>query len=175
MEKTVKLRAYTDAGIAAEAQNKPAEDRSKSQEYAKLNSLLEEERSKSLENLKTIVQLRESLKQEQARAVEAGRKAAELEAKLREHALLEANELARKNAQIEEEKKKTLEHQKTIDQLREMLKQEQAKSAGATDKTAELEAMSKELAMLEAKVKDMSGVLNKIASIAEAGKLLGNA
>ena len=82
-------------------------------------------------------------------------------------------ELVKKNAQLEEEKKKSLEQAKTIEQLKESLKQEQAKSSGAIDQSAELEAKTKELVMLEAKIKDLSGALGKIASIAEAGKLAG--
>ncbi len=56
---------------------------------------LEEERSKTLKLLKEIVQLRESLKQD--------RVLAEREAKLSRLATVEENQLARKNAQLEEE------------------------------------------------------------------------
>ena len=43
------------------------------------------------------------------------------------------------------------------------------------DKSAELEAKAKEVALLEAKVKDLSGALNRISSIAAAGKTVGDA
>lgn len=89
-------------------------------------------------------------------------------------------ELANKNAQLEEVKSKLLEHLKTIEQLRESLKQEQAKTAEMAKKTAMLEAKLKELAELEnkvkkvaeleAKVKELSEVLGKISGIAATGK-----
>jgi len=213
MDKTVKIRAYSDDAKSNASQGNLTEDQNSSLELAKKNAQLEEEKkkslehlktieqlreslrqeqakaaelvkktaglganefavkdaqleeekSRSLENLKTIVQLRESLKQEQAKTAEMVKKAAEQEAKVKDFAVAEANELARKNAQLEEQKK-SLEQMKTIVQLRESLKQEQAKSAGAADKAAKLEA----------KVKDLNGVLSKISSIAEAGKLASN-
>jgi hypothetical protein len=164
MDKTVKLRAYDEAAKSDVPQAKPAEDKSIALELAKKASLLEEEKIKSLELLKTIVQLRESLKQEKA-------KTAELDAKLTRLNALEESQLAKKNAQLEEEKKRSLEYMRTIEQLRESIKQDQARNAETEKKAAELEAKSKELAMLEAKVKDLSVVLNKISSIAVAGKL----
>jgi t-SNARE complex subunit (syntaxin) len=69
-------------------------------------------------------------------------------------------ELAKKNAQLEEVKSKLLEHLKTIEQLRESIKQEQAKAAEMVTKTAGLEA----------KVKELSEMLSKISGIAAAGK-----
>jgi uncharacterized protein YoxC len=75
---------------------------------------------------------------------------------------------------------KLLEHLKTIEQLRESLKQEQANTAGIAKKTAGLEAKIKELseqenqekklAELEAKVKELSEMLSRISGIAAAGK-----
>ena len=89
-------------------------------------------------------------------------------------------ELANKNAQLEGMKSKLLEHFKTIEQLRESLKQEQAKSAGMAEKTVMLEAKVKELAglesnvkkvaELEARVKELSEKLSMISGIAAAGK-----
>ncbi|MBI5626010.1 MAG: hypothetical protein HY935_02230 [Nitrosomonadales bacterium] len=91
-----------------------------------------------------------------------------------------ALELVKKTAQLEEEKKKSLEHLKTIEQLREILKQEQAKAAEMARKIAGLEAKvkdstgpeakAKEFAALEAKVKELTEVLGKISGIAAAGK-----
>ena len=135
---------------------------------------LEEEKSRSLENLRTIVQLRESLKLEQAKSAEMAKKMVELDAKVKALAVLEENQFAKKNAQLEEEKRKSLEHIQTIEQLRESLKQEQAKTADMVKMTAELEARTKELAELEAKVKDLNGLLSKISSVAAMGKLVSD-
>jgi phage-related minor tail protein len=89
-------------------------------------------------------------------------------------------EFAKKNARLEEENKKLLEHVKTIEELRESLKQEQAKTAemanmavGLEDKLkdlAGLEAKVKKVAELEARVKELTEVLGKISAIAAAGK-----
>jgi DNA repair exonuclease SbcCD ATPase subunit len=91
-----------------------------------------------------------------------------------------ALELAKKNALIAEEKNKLLEHMKTIEQLRESLKQEQANAAEMAKKmtaleakaqsSAELEAQAKKSAELEAKVKELTEALGKISGIASAGK-----
>ncbi len=131
---------------------------------------LEEEKSRGLENLKTIVQLRESLKLEQAKTAEMVKIISELEAKAKEAASLEANGLAKKSAELEEEKLKSIEQTKMIEQLRDGLKQEQAKTAGMADKLAELDARTKEAAALEIKVKELTDALGKIATIAAAGK-----
>lgn len=89
-------------------------------------------------------------------------------------------ELAKKNAQLEEVKGKLLEHLKTIEQLRESLKQEQAKTAEMANMAVGLEAKVKELSEqetkvkkvteLEAKVKELTEALGKISGIAAAGK-----
>lgn len=183
MDKTVKVRAYPDDAKSNVPRSNLTEDQDKMVELVKKNALLEEESKKSREYLKMIEQLKESLKQEQVRT-------AKLEAKVNDLAALEANDLAMKNAQIEEEKNKSLEHLKTIGQLRESLKQEQAKAAemagnkaalearikelsGLEDKVkavAELEAKVKELPALEAKVKELTDALGKISGIAAAGK-----
>jgi len=91
-----------------------------------------------------------------------------------------ALELVKKNAQLEEVKSQLLGHLKTIEQLRESLKQEQAKTAAMANKIAGLEAKvkesvgleakAKEFAQLEAKVKELTEVLGKISGIAAAGK-----
>jgi len=220
MDKTVKIRAFSDDAKSVAPQSNLTDDHNKSIELANKNAQLEEERklsleqlkiieqlreslkqeqakmaemakktagmdanelavkdaqleeekSRSLENLKMIVQLRESLKQEQAKTAEMAKNKAEQDAKLKDLAVLEASELAKKNAQIEDVKSKSLEYLNTIDQLKESLKQEQAKAAGMVDKTAELEVKTKELALLEAKVTELTEALGKISSIAATVK-----
>lgn len=168
MEKTVKIRAFPDSAGSGDAQGSPADE--KAIELAMKDAQIEEERSRSLEHLKTIVQLRESLKQEQARTAEAARKATELDARVKGMTALETNELARKSAELEEEKQKSLEQTKTIEQLRESLKQEQARTEGMADKLAEMDAATRERAALESRVRELTGALGKIAAIAAAGK-----
>ena len=91
-----------------------------------------------------------------------------------------ALELVKKNAQLQEEKNKSLEMQMIIDQLQESLKEEQAKSAEIAEKAIMLEARVKELteqganatkvAELEGRVKELTELLGKISGIASAGK-----
>lgn len=91
-----------------------------------------------------------------------------------------ALELANKNAQLEEAKNKVLEHLKTIEQLREDIKQEQAKTTEMATMALGLEVKVKALSEqedkvkkfveLEAKVKELTERLDKIAEIATAGK-----
>ena len=91
-----------------------------------------------------------------------------------------ALELAKKNAQLEEAKNKLLEHVKTIEQLREDIKQEQAKTAEMATMALGLEAKVKELSAqevkvkkvveLETRVKELTDALDKISGIAAAGK-----
>ena len=202
MDKTIKIRAYSGEAKGDLAQGNLADDKNKSLELAMKDAQIEEEQSRSLEHLKTIVHLRESLKQEQARTVELLKRADEFEAKLKALASLEAGELATRNVQVEEEKNKSLEHLKTIEQLRENLKQEQAKTAEMAKRADELQARTKsletlqekvneipllearirelaaleikikEMAALEAKVKELGEALGKISSIAAAGKVV---
>ncbi len=167
MDKTVKIRAYADDAKSEVPQANLAKDKSISFELAPKSAPIAEEKNSSPELLKTIMQLRESLKQEQA-------KTADLEAKLNKLVELEEIQLARKNAQLEEEKNKSLEYLRTIELLRESIKQDQARAATA-NKSAELEAKSREVAMLEAKVKDLSGALAKISAIAATATQIGNA
>jgi hypothetical protein len=214
MDKTLKLRTYSDATSNESSQGKPAKELNLALELEKKTAHLEEERSKSLELMKTIVQLRESLKQEQA-------KTAVLEARVIKLDSVEENQLVKKNALLEEEKKKSFEYMRTIEQLRETIKHDQEKLADALHKKAELEAkvnkmdsveenqlirkntqledekkksleyaklidqlrestkedqertaaMAKRTAELEAKVKELSEVLSKISGMATAGKL----
>ena len=138
-DKTVKLRSYPGDAKSDAPQSNLTQDQSKALELAKKNAQLEEEKRKSLEQLKIIEQLRESLKQEQANTAE----------------------MAKKNAQLEEENKKSPEQLKTLQQLQESLKQEQAKTA----------EMTKKATALEDKVKELTDVLGKISGIAAAGKM----
>ncbi len=164
MDRTMKIRALTEAAKTDAAQGVRAEEKDQSAELAKIAAQLEDERSKTLELLKDIVQLRESLKQEQARS-------ADLESKLTRLATVEENQLAKKNAQLQEEKNRSLEYMRTIEQLRENIKQQQAKTTETADKSAELAAKTKAVAELEAKVKDLTAVLGVISKIAATGKL----
>lgn len=117
-ETTIKIRAYSDDGVVP--QNTLTEAQNNAVELVKKSAQLEEEKKKALEYLKTIEQLQESLKLEQAKAAEMARKIAGLEAKVRELAALEAKEM--------------------------------------------------EFAALEAKVRELTEVLGKISGIAAAGK-----
>jgi chromosome segregation ATPase len=167
MDKTLKLRTYSGEIKSNVAQGNIEKERNIALELEKKTALLEDERSKSLDLLKTIVQLRESLKQEQA-------KSAGLEAKLNKLDGLEESQLVKKNAQLEEEKRLSLEYMRTIEQLREKIKQDQAKSAEMVNKFDELEAKTKELEELKAKVNDLTGVLGMVSRIAAAGKVDSN-
>jgi hypothetical protein len=196
MDKTVKIRAYVAGTESAAAQAPNADDKS-SLELA-MKAQLEDERSRSLEHLKTIVQLRESLKLEQGKAAELVNKVGELEAKMQGSSAQETSELAKKSAQLEEEKKRALELMRMIEQLRESIKQEQAKTevfAKANSlfeeekkKSLDLLKMVEQLRDMlkqeqaktaeitnknlvqEARVKELTDVLGKIASIAAVVK-----
>jgi hypothetical protein len=162
-DKTIKLRAYSGAAKSEVAQSNLTEEQNKLLEAAKKDAQLAEEKSRSLEHLKTIEQLRESLRQEQART-------AGMEARIKDLTASESNELAGKNAQLKEEKAKSLEYMKIVEQLRESLKQEQARTADMAARTASQEAKLKELAALEAKVKEMTDALGRISGIAAASR-----
>ena len=133
MDRTLKLRAYSDDSNSKTAQGKSAKEEKIALELEKKTALLEEERNKSVDLLKTIVQLREKLKQEEA-------KTAELEAKLGKETEETENQLATRTAQLEEERKLSLEYMRTIEQLREKGKQDLEKSAQMLNRIAELEA-----------------------------------
>jgi hypothetical protein len=208
MERTLKLHAYSEDEKNKSPQDKQEKERNISLELEKKSMLLEEEKNKSLDLLKTIVQLRESLKQEQSRSAELDTKLTklnsveenqlakknalleeekaksldyvktieqlkenvkQLETKLAKLNSVEENELARKNAQLEEERAKSLEYVKLIDQLRDDIKQEQAKSEETVNKFDELLIKTKSLSELEARIRDLNGVLNTISKIAAAG------
>lgn len=74
-----------------------------------------------------------------------------------------ALELTKKNAQIEEERKKALESLKIVERMRELLKQEQAKSA---ELEAKITAAEAKCSATEAKVKELTAVLEKISGLA---------
>ena len=165
MDKTVKISVYSPPTKVGAPQDKPAMDRFAALELEQKQAQLDEERNKSLELLRNLVQLRESLKQEQARS-------AEQEAKLNKLAALEESQIAKRNAQIEEEKKYSLELMRTIEQLKEQLKQEKSRASEIAASGVQLEAKIQEITALKAKIKDLSGVLGKIVSIAEAAKVV---
>ena len=142
MDKTLKLRTYSGTAKEDASPGKPAKDQNLSFELEKKSALLEEERNKSLELLKTIVQLRESLKQEQT-------KTTELQTRLNKLDEVEQNQLIKKNAQLEEETKKHLEQIRLNEQLRESLNQVQASHAEMAKKAAELKARLNKLAEVE--------------------------
>ena len=142
MDKTFKLRAFTDAA-KNDVEKSNVADENKAQQLARKDALLlAEERSKSLDLLKTIVQLRESLKQEQA-------KTAELQARLNKLDEVEESQLVKKNIQLEDEKKKSLEYMRMIEQLRESTRQEQEKSTEMVRKMAEQQAQLNKLTTVE--------------------------
>ena len=129
-------------------------------QLVKKNAELEEEKKKSLEYVKTIEQLRDSHKHELEKSAQVLNKMAELEAKVNKMDSVEQNQLIKKNTLLEDEKKKSLEYAKLIDQLRESIKVDQKQSAD----------MAKRIVKLEAKIQELKGVLGKIASIATEGK-----
>jgi uncharacterized protein YlxW (UPF0749 family) len=90
-----------------------------------------------------------------------------------------ALELSKRNAQLQEEKNRSLEHLKSIELLQESLKQEQARTAELAKTVAVLEVQLKDLAAqnnaskvaeLEARVEELSGLLGKISDIAATRK-----
>jgi FKBP-type peptidyl-prolyl cis-trans isomerase (trigger factor) len=91
-----------------------------------------------------------------------------------------ALELVKRNAQLQEEKNRSLELQMTIEQLRENLKLEQEKTNEIAERAVQLEARveelagqegnNKKMAELEAKVMELTEALRTISGIASAGK-----
>jgi methyl-accepting chemotaxis protein len=84
MEKTVKTRSYSDKAKSATSPSNLSEAQEKTLEFAKKNAQLEEAKTKLLEQVKTIEQLREEIKQEQAKTIEMATMALGLEAKVKE-------------------------------------------------------------------------------------------
>jgi hypothetical protein len=125
-------------------------------QLVKKNAQLEDEKRKSSEQLKAIELLKESLKEEKDKNVLLTVNSADLHAKLNKLSEVEENQLIRKNTLLEDEKKKSIGYLKEIEQLKENVKQEQAKRA-------ELEKKS---ALQEAKAKEMAEIISTISNIA---------
>lgn len=156
MDRTLKMRAF--AAEAAKAQQ--SNEHNLSLELAKRDALLEEEKKKSSEYQLMINQLRESLKLEQTRTAEMVKKKTEMENKVKELSSVDHGEMAKKNAEIDELQQKVVENVRVIMQLRESNKQEQARTA----------EMIRQKSELDAKLKEQSEVLAKIASLAASGR-----
>jgi predicted RNase H-like nuclease (RuvC/YqgF family) len=174
MDKTVKISAYGAPAKAVGPQETPVLDRIAALELEQKQAQLEEERNKSLELLRNVVQLRESLKQEQTKTAELSAKVEQLEDKLKELETLEDSQIAKHNAHIEEEKKYSRELMRTIEQLREDIRQEKSKSLEIAHSGVELEAKLVEIADLEARIKELTATFGKIISIAEAAKAIAD-
>lgn len=86
---TIKTRAY--AGTGDDAQNNLSAEQNNALELVKRAAQLQEEKNKSLEYLKTIGLLQESLRLEQAKAVEMAKSVAGMEAQLKELSTRETN------------------------------------------------------------------------------------
>lgn len=171
MDKTVKINAYTDTAHSPSSLEQQKRERIAALELEQKQAQLVEERNKSLELLKNMAQLRESLKQEQAKAAEQEAKATQLEAKLNQRIALEESEAAQHKAQIEAEKKHALELMGNIQQLKETIEQEKARAVELADSGIQLEAKMHEISVLQAKIQELHGVISKIASIAETVKM----
>ncbi len=156
IEKTIKIRAYPDENLGNASKSKLPDEKNNRLELANKDALLEEEKSRSLEHLKTIVQLRESLKNEQGKNSDLSKSAFELQAKLYKLSTSEDSQLVRINAQLEDEKKKSTELCKTIEQLTENLKQARYISS----------ALEKKIVEQDAKATELAEMLRKISSIA---------
>lgn len=133
MDKTLKLRAFAEEAQKKHASDEQAKAAAEASALEKKTAQLEEEQRKSLELFKTIIQMREDLKKEQERA-------ASLEAKLHKLDSVEENQLVRKNAELEDARKKLNEAQKLNEHLRASLEQEGANSAEMAKKLAALES-----------------------------------
>jgi len=146
MEKTVKIRAYPDENKGNASKSKLSDGTDISLELAKKDALLEEEKARSLEHIKTIVQLRESLKKEQEKNADLSKSALELHAKLNKLASVEENQLVKKNILLEEERKRSSDQLMEIESLRANIKQEQEYNsrlaASETDLRAKLDNLS---------------------------------
>lgn len=83
---TIKIRAYANRAEGNAVQSNLSEEQNNALELSKRTAQLHEEKNRSLEHLKAIGLLQESLRQEQARTAEMAKMAAGLEAQLKEHA-----------------------------------------------------------------------------------------
>lgn len=102
MDRTVKIPAYSGEAKQGVPEDNLTKEQKLALELAAKNSQLEEEKSKSLEQLKTIERLRENLMQEQVKATELSRNAALMQARIEElqDALGKISELAAKSRTI---------------------------------------------------------------------------
>ena len=164
MDRTIKLRAFSDGD------GKKSNLTEEQQKLLELSAQLEEEKSRSIENLKTITLLRESLKQEQTKTTELAGKLAELETRVKNTPAVKVDEEAVKKVQLqlEEEKSRVLEQTKKIEQLQESLKREQSRTDEMTARMAEQEGKMKEVAALEIRVKELEGMEAKVKEMTEA-------
>jgi hypothetical protein len=156
MDKTVKTFAYSEDDNGNSQESNFASDNNNSLELAMKDAQIAEEQSRSLEHLKTIVQLRESLKQGQEKNSELSKMVTDLQGKLHKLSSVEENQLFKKNALLEEEKIKSGKYLKTINELMESLKLEQEKAA----------EMEKKISFQETKAKELAEVLSTISNIA---------
>src|SRR5450631_889830 len=151
MEKTVKIPAFAgeDSDDVTQANIAITGDKNVSLQLAMKDAQIEDEKSRTLEHLKTIVQLKESLKQEQEKSFVLAKSVADLQGKLNKLASVEENQLVKKNTQLEEEKKKTSEQLKTIELLSESLKEEKQKNSWLVNNAADLHAKLNKLSEVE--------------------------
>jgi hypothetical protein len=156
MDKTVKTFAYFKSDNGPGQKSDLADDKNNSPEPASIEALFEAEKNKALEQLKVIDLLKQNLSMEQNKNAGLVKKVADLEGKLAKLATSEDDQLSQKNAQLEEEKKKSSAYLKTINELMESLKIEQGKST-------ELE---RKIAFQETKAKELAEVLSTISNIA---------
>jgi len=96
---TIKIRAYAGKAAGDNAQSNLSAEQNNALELVKRTAQLQEEKNKSLEHLKAIKLLRESLRQEQGRAAEMEKMIAGLEIQLKEFAAQETN--VKKMAELE--------------------------------------------------------------------------
>lgn len=167
MDRTIKLRAFSGEENGEGKKSNLSEEQ---QKLLELSAQLEEEKSRSLENLKTITQLREGLKQEQAKTADLSGKLSELETRIKNTPEVKVDEEAVKKVQLqlEEEKNRVLEQTKKIEQLQESLKREQSRTDEMTFKLAEQEGKMKEVAALEIRVKELEGMEAKVKEMGDA-------
>jgi hypothetical protein len=125
-------------------------------QLVKKNTLLEEEKKRSADQLKVIESLRENIKHEQVIKTKFAESEADLRAKLNNLTTIEDNQLVKKNAELEYEKKKSLELSKSVEQLKENLKLAQNKSSELEKKIVEQDFKAKELAEMLRKISSIS-------------------
>lgn len=151
-DKTIKMRAYTAEATKDIAPSDVTEDQKISQELASKTAQLEEEKNNSLENLKVIGQLRESIKQEQAKSSELTRRVSELGAE-------------QKN--VLDSSKKATEYEAKIAGLQSMIVEQQTK---LNEQKSRIIALEEKILVQETKARTLQDALNKISSLATTAK-----